>query len=110
MNEIARIRDDLLQARKNHEQLTVQALQSLLARIANAEAVPADSIAGDTVGVGATEAPRKLLSAEDVQAVIRLEIDELHEAHDRMSVYPDHHYTRDLAQKIAIVSRYVTSG
>ena len=102
-----RLRQDMQTARKNREQRTVETLQAVLTRITNAEAVPVDSKFTNTDGVGASEVPRKVLTDAEIKAVIREELTELHEAYASMDAYPDHPYTAELAQKIAILSRYI---
>ena len=108
------LRADFLQARKSRDQLAANALQSLLARISNAEAVAVQTAgaannapaAGMHVGVGSTEVPRKMLAEEDIQRLIREEIGELSSALDSMAQLPDHAYAGELRQKIAILSKY----
>ncbi len=108
MNDtVERLRQDLQAARLNREQLTVDTLQAALTRITNAEAIPAQATSNPSIGVGATEAPRKVLSPEDIKAAIQQELDELTEARTSMAAYPDHPYAADLTKKIAILSRYM---
>ncbi|GGR59519.1 uncharacterized protein YqeY [Nocardioides luteus] len=74
----ARLRADLLAARKARDTTATSVLRSTLSAIANAEALPvaeeglsADGpIAGAASGVGATEAARRDLTDDDVRAVI----------------------------------------
>ncbi|SDK88343.1 hypothetical protein SAMN05428985_106531 [Nocardioides sp. YR527] len=74
----ARLRADLLAARKARDTTATAVLRSTLAAIANAEALPVAEtalsvdgpIAGATVGVGATEAARRDLSDEDIRGII----------------------------------------
>lgn len=107
-NTLERLQQDLLVARKNREQLTVDTLQSALTRITNAEAV-APTIDSHNVGVGSTEAVRKVLTAQEIQQLIQQEIDELAEARASMAAHPDHPYVAELAKKIAILSRYTAT-
>ena len=103
---VARMQADLLQARKQRDQLTVEALQGVLARITNAEAVvPAANLDG-AVGVGATEAARRELSDADIQSLIQAEVAEIKEALRAMSAHPDHPYAVDLTQKLVILEHY----
>jgi len=87
----ARLRADLLTARKARDTTATTVLRSTLAAIANAEALPvaetalsADGlasssasapgpIAGASIGVGATEAARRDLSDEDIRGIISAE-------------------------------------
>lgn len=110
---IERLRSDMRQAMKENRRLELEELRSLLACISNAEAVsPVDpnvvsqtEIAGAVVGVGNTEVERKTLSAEDVAAVLRAEIDEMHDILALIDSNSD--YAADLRTKIAIVEKYL---
>ena len=79
-----RIRAALLDARRARDAETVSTLRTALAALENAEAVPTDQSAGalgdSPVGVGATEAERRVLSDADERAVLDAEIASLHEA------------------------------
>ncbi|NGN91547.1 hypothetical protein G5C66_02175 [Nocardioides sp. KC13] len=77
----ARLRADLLTARKARDTTATAVLRSTLAAVANAEALPvaesaltADGpIAGAAIGLGATEAPRRELTDDDVRAIVSAE-------------------------------------
>jgi uncharacterized protein YqeY len=77
----ARLRADLLTARKARDATATAVLRSTLSAIANAEALPvaetalsADGpIAGASLGLGATEAARRDLSDEDIRGIISAE-------------------------------------
>lgn len=81
-----RLRAGLTAAMKARDQVRVRALRAGLGAIDNAEAVEvsteaaslqhAGGIAGARSGLGSGEAQRRSLSAEQVSAVIRSEIDE----------------------------------
>lgn len=79
-----RLRAALLQARKDRDAETVSTLRTALAALENAEAVPSNASAGALedapVGVGATEADRRVLSDDEERAVLATEIASLHEA------------------------------
>ncbi|WP_406031740.1 GatB/YqeY domain-containing protein [Nocardioides sp. NBC_00163] len=74
----ARLRADLLTARKARDTAATAVLRSTLAAVSNAEAQPvaeaslaADGpIAGAAIGVGATEAARRELTNDDVREII----------------------------------------
>jgi uncharacterized protein YqeY len=84
-----RLRLALRAAMKARDTVAVSALRSVLAAIANAEAVPpaeaspADGsapavtgnqyVAGSTAGLGATEAGRRELTGDEVAAIVRAE-------------------------------------
>lgn len=81
------MRADLRAAMKERRRETVSALRTALAAIDNAEAVqapgtPADQgsehVAGASAGVGSAEAARRVLSADDVRALLRAQIAERH--------------------------------
>lgn len=107
---VQRLQDDLLTARKAQDGLTVSALQSVLARITNAEAVPVDAAQKAYVmraGVGSTEVPRRTLSEQDVRRIIQDEIDELQNAIAGMAEHAGHPYAAELHQKAAILTKYL---
>jgi uncharacterized protein len=106
---VDQLTQDLLQARKARDRITVEALQAALTRITNAEAVSATPNQTGVVGVGTTEATRKVLSDEEILDIIYEELKELTEAHASMESHPDHPYALNLAKKIAILSRYTTA-
>jgi aminoglycoside N3'-acetyltransferase len=72
---LARIDADLADARKRRDDGAVRALRSLKAALANAEAVPAVLLPSTTVA-GRADVARRELSAADIAAVVRAEIDE----------------------------------
>ncbi|KQV72684.1 hypothetical protein ASC64_20270 [Nocardioides sp. Root122] len=79
-----RLRTALLEARKARDAETVSTLRTALAALENAEAVPTDATAGALedapVGVGVTEAARRVLSDAEELAVLEAEIASLQEA------------------------------
>lgn len=80
-----RLRADLTAALRRRDRSAVSTLRSVLATIANAEAVPVDDrrvtvegpVAGAVTGLGAAEAPRRELSEDDVRALVARDRDEL---------------------------------
>lgn len=81
----ARLRADLLTARKSRQSETVAALRSTLAAIDNAEATEAtgtpvvassEHFAGAQAGLGATEARRRVLSPAELHAIVQAQIQE----------------------------------
>lgn len=71
----SRMRADLTQAMKARDQLTVTALRTALAAIANAEAPPAVPSAWTEPVMGEShEAPRLVLTAADVDEIVREQI------------------------------------
>lgn len=81
-----RLRAALKVAMKARDAAAVNALRTALAAVDNAEAVavPATAatplvegvIAGAAAGVGATEAPRRVLTEDEVAAIVAAEVDE----------------------------------
>jgi uncharacterized protein len=106
---VARLSADLLRARKEGDTLTKEVLQSTLARITNAEAVPvsekAQQIQG--TGVGSTEASRRALSENEIRDIVQEEMHELLHTIEAMSSRPDHPYAHSLRAKAAILSKYL---
>lgn len=82
---VEHLRADLTAALRRRDRPAASTLRSVLATIANAEAVPvADDpaptegpVAGAVSGLGAAEAPRRELSETDVRALVARERDEL---------------------------------
>jgi uncharacterized protein len=80
----ARLRSELLTARKDRNATRVSALRSALSAIDNAETpddvhldAPAGGpIANAVVGLGAAEVPRRELSEEQIHELVRAEIDD----------------------------------
>ena len=80
-----RLRDALPAAMKARDRVAVAALRSALAAIDNAEAVdgtPTNGMAIERspVGVGAAELPRRELTAEQVEQIVRAELAEREDA------------------------------
>lgn len=79
-----RLRAGLTAAIKARDKDAVAALRTALAAIDNAEAVPtvsgpaatSESIAGAAVGLRSTEVARRELTPDDLQVVLRAQIDE----------------------------------
>ena len=87
----ALLQSSLLPAMRVGDKDTVDVVRSALAAIANAEAVPVEDapaltdgpIAGASVGLGATEAPRRELTEDEVRAIVERERQErLHAAEE----------------------------
>jgi uncharacterized protein YqeY len=82
----ARLRQDLTAAMKARDRTAVSALRSALAAIDNAEApttvglqprgADSEHVAGSSVGVGAAEVGRRVLSEDDVCALVQAQIAE----------------------------------
>lgn len=78
----------LTTARKARDKPAVAALQGALAAIANAGAVPVVDRGYDpAVGVGAAEAARRELTADQASEIVRAEVDDLAET---VATYREH--------------------
>jgi uncharacterized protein len=99
------LRDDLLNARKKRDSLTSSVLQSVIAAIDNAGAVP---VSADLHGVGAgsTEASRRELSNQDIRDIIRSEISEMQQAVKEFG-NANSDLTDELGKKITILENYL---
>lgn len=85
-NEVADVLQGALRAAmKDRDTVAASALRSVLAAIANAEAVPvgpgtataaSQHVAGGTAGVGSGEAERRRLTPEETDRIVRDEISE----------------------------------
>ncbi|WP_236652138.1 GatB/YqeY domain-containing protein [Streptacidiphilus neutrinimicus] len=82
-----RLRDALAVAIKARDRLSTSVLRATLGEIENAEAVPTETASGVTrpgslaieqspVGVGAAEVARRVLTEDDVHAIVRAELAE----------------------------------
>lgn len=89
---------DMRNAMKAGERSKAETLKALLARFSNAEAVPADQYQNST------EVARKILTLDDLYAIIDDEIKELQQA---ASTLPSSSkYRVELEQKTAILLQY----
>ncbi len=85
----ARMASALTDAMRARDRVAVTALRSALSAVANAEAVPVDTLpsAGAmesaALGAGAADAPRRELTEHDVRAVVVAELAE----HDRSAAH-----------------------
>ena len=104
---IGTIRKDLLNARKEHNTSASDILQSIVAAIDNAGAVPVQEVT-NSIGVGSTEASRRELSLQDIQKIIQDEIAELQQAISVVGI--TNNYTRDLNEKIVVLEKYIKTS
>jgi uncharacterized protein YqeY len=112
---IDQLRAELLGARKRRDAVAVAALRSALAAIANAEAVPpsahpvasSEHVAGAATGLGAAEVPRRVLTPEDVAAILQNEVAERrHAATDYAALGRDAEAQR-LRDEAAVLAGYL---
>ena len=124
----ARMRRGLVDAMKARDQQAVSALRSTLARIDNAEAVDADgldadgldaepalyrgdrrpAVAGSVPGVGAAEVDRRVLTPEEMAAVVRDDVEEREMAAEVLERVgrPDH--AERLRAQAKLLTTYLT--
>jgi len=116
MNDIKEtLTKDLKEAMQQKNSVAINAIRTLRARIDNAEApiLPeplslqmAGGIAGATEGLGSTEVRRKELSTEDIQEIIRQEIEDSEKMLSvlRDNALPD---TECFAEQVAVLRSYL---
>jgi uncharacterized protein len=86
---LTRMASALTAAMRARDTVATRALRSALSAVANAQAVPVDSmpsagaVEAAAVGVGAADAPRRELTPADVRAVVEAEVSE----HDRSAAH-----------------------
>jgi hypothetical protein len=101
-----RLRIDLLRARKTGDQFTTTTLQAVIAAIDNASAVPISKKNISTIGVGSTEMPRRELSEQDIEEILKHEIAGLQHAIDEFDGIKNP-YVDELNKKITILENYL---
>ncbi|CAL9363713.1 hypothetical protein SUDANB121_00728 [Nocardiopsis dassonvillei] len=110
----ALLRADLVAAMRARRPEAVSALRTALAAIENAEAVgvPADTgaaaaehVAGARRGVGSTEAARRVLSAEEVQGLLRTQVTERRAEAERYTA----HGRGDAAERLRAEAEVLTA-
>lgn len=114
----ARLRTDLVTAMKARRAEAVTALRTAIAVIDNAEAVDAptqaaahaasEHVAGTTTGVGSTEAERRVLSVDDVRALLKAQIDDRTTEADRYDGYGRHDAALRLRGEADVLRPYLT--
>lgn len=102
---IARVKQDMRQAMKDRNTAKLSALRPLSARISNAEAVQATSLANS--GVGSTEVPRRQLTLSEVQQIVTVELYEIETALD--AIDKSSAYAADLRKKATIIRQYLVA-
>jgi len=99
---ITKIKAGIVRAKKDRNGVAVAALQAVLARISNAEAVKSHGQAAG-IGVGSTEVQRRQLSYTDVLSLIQAELREIADA--LLVVDPNSQYATELRYKAAVLAR-----
>lgn len=102
-----RLRADLLAARKRQDHVEVAAIRSLLSALANAEAVPVP-VSSYRVVEGRADVPRRVLTAAEVEAVVRAEVEERRHAADEYAGRGVE--TAGLRAEAAVLERYLPHG
>jgi len=113
-----RVRSDLREAMRRRDQVTVRALRSLLAALANAEAVdPGESssalpgssrhVAGAHTGLYAGEVPRRELSDADVRALVEREVSERTAAAAQVAAAGHAERQEQLLAEASVLSAYL---
>ncbi|MFD4323680.1 hypothetical protein ACFWQC_03545 [Nocardioides sp. NPDC058538] len=111
----ARLRADLLSARKARDTTATAALRSTLSAIANAEALPVAEtalsgdgpIAGAASGVGATEAARRDLTDDDVRGIISAEQTERRAAATDLEAHGAGEKAEQLRAEAELLAKYL---
>ncbi|MFG2433410.1 hypothetical protein [Streptomyces sp. NPDC048508] len=111
------LRTDLVAAMKARRTEAVSALRTAIAVIDNAEAVetPAQAsvhavsehVAGAGTGVGSTEAERRVLSLDDVRALLQAQVDDRTGEADRYDTYGQVDAALRLRREADVLSRYL---
>lgn len=113
-----RLRRDLAAAMKARDPVAVPALRSVLAALANAEAVDASAapepagsehFAGAAAGLGAAETPRRELTDADVAAIVEAEIAERVSAAEHARRSGHARRADQLSAEAQALARYLTN-
>ena len=114
----ARLRTDLVAAMRARDTGVVAALRTAIAAIDNAEAVEVDAgmddvtsehVAGAESGVGSTEAARRVLSLDDLQAVLRAQVGERLTEAERYASYDRAEDAERLRREAEALGAYLPS-
>ncbi|MEU8790872.1 hypothetical protein [Streptomyces sp. NPDC048643] len=110
------LRADLVAAMKARRTEAVTALRTAIAVIDNAEAVEApaqaahavsEHVAGARTGVGSTEAERRVLSVDDVRALLRAQVDDRIGEADRYDTYGQRDAALRLRREADVLGQYL---
>ena len=113
----AALRRDLSAAIKSRDADAVAALRTAIAAIDNAQAVaapeaapPATSahIAGARAGLGAAEAARRPLTADELEAILRAQLAEYTREADGYAAHGQEAAARRLRNQASLLSRYLS--
>ena len=106
-----RLRSDLKSAMQARSKLGTSVLRAIIAALDDAQAVPAPDkhvrYAVHEFGDPATEVPRLLLSAQDVQKLLEREIQDRREAADKFEQLGKVDRATELREAASIVTRYL---
>jgi uncharacterized protein YqeY len=110
------LRADLVAAMKARQREAITALRTAIAAIDNAEAVTApdrpgpamnEHVAGAGVGVGSTEAARRVLSVADLRAILREQIAARRDEADRYDRYGEAGAADRLRREADVLKQYL---
>jgi uncharacterized protein YqeY len=107
--DVARMRADLLTARKARDKLTEVALKRALAAFENAAAPPAEEKA-NMFSVGPREVPRLELTADDYVRIIEAELAEAEAAAQQYEAGGRADAAAQLRAESAVLARYLASA
>lgn len=103
------LKADLLKAMKARDKIAVVTIRTMLGAIDNAEAVPLPQglvFAMD----GSAEVPRRLLTEEDIRAILTRERDERRRAHAQYEALGLVTETERVKGEVAVFDRYLGAG
>jgi uncharacterized protein YqeY len=105
------LQEGLRDAMRRRDRTSISALRTALAAIANAEAVPLEPQARSTPvpsAPGPQEAPRLVLSDDEVATILRHEIEDRHDTIARFEAAGQHEAAEPLRDQVAVLEAYVT--
>lgn len=101
-----RMKTDLKEAMKQRQKETVTALRTVLAAIANAEAVAVDTSFVPMVGK-TNDVPRKALTVDDVQQILKAKISERSIAVAEYEGLGQNDAAAELRAEVKVLEKYV---
>lgn len=101
------LKRDLKQAMKERNRASAATIRSALAAIDNAEAVPAGKT--DPLGTAglAHDVPRRVLTSDEITAILRAEADELRAAYDGYRSNGQRDSAEEMRAALHVLARYV---
>ena len=102
-----RMQTDLVAAMKQRDGSTVTALRTAMAAINNAEAPPVDDATSGPGGGSLGEHTRLVLSAADIDRILRAEIDDRHDTIGQIEPHGQADAVDELRAEITVLERYL---